>query len=76
MRYALKEPFPCSPYSPATRHLDNLWTGRRFRLYGGPGEFREGEGRFVFAVEHWAIFSHYQLEFGDLNGLVRTWGYH
>jgi len=40
---ALEEPFPYSGMMPASRDVDNLWEGRRLRLYSGKNKYREGK---------------------------------
>lgn len=50
VRRALEEPFPYNSMMPASRTIENLWSGRRFRLYNGPDVFREGK---VVSWQQW-----------------------
>lgn len=43
VRRALDEPFPYSSMHPVSRSVDNLWKGRRLRIYSSPNEFRTGK---------------------------------
>jgi hypothetical protein len=43
VRRALSEPFPYSITSPASRIIDNLWNGRRLRIYSGENQSRQGK---------------------------------
>lgn len=60
----LAESFPYSPVSPASRLVENLWSGRRFRLYQDKNSFRQGR---VVSWKQWNCGPFSRTLFWNLN---------